>query len=179
MSQIMKPAILIVALLLSTMLLSTATTGIQSAKAQTTVGENVLGSLTNVKDQIVKGGNHIVDHITKGGIGFLTSVSSSLPNLRVHINTAYQDMVKGDSAGTGTELKELNADFINDSSLVYGLGQEVSQIAQNNSAPMDSHSKQMLSAIGTDLKNIALNSQGVLTNTTSNSPGASNSTVSK
>jgi paraquat-inducible protein B len=161
------------------MLLSTATTGIQSAKAQTTVGENVLGSLTNVKDQIVKGGNHIVDHITKGGIGFLTSVSSSLPNLRVHINTAYQDMVKGDSAGTGTELKELNADFINDSSLVYGLGQEVSQIAQNNSAPMDSHSKQMLSAIGTDLKNIALNSQGVLTNTTSNSPGASNSTVSK
>jgi hypothetical protein len=62
---------------------------------------------------------------------------------------------------------------------VYGLGQEVSQIAQNNSAPMDSHSKQMLSAIGTDLKNIALNSQGVLTNTTSNSPGASNSTVSK
>jgi len=37
----------------------------------------------------------------------------------------------------------------------------------------------MLSAIGTDLKNIALNSEGVRANSTSNSTGASNSTVSK
>ena len=87
-------------------------------------------------------------------------------------------MVKGDTAGAGTELKELNANFLNDSSLVYGLGQELSRIAQNNSAPMDIHSKQMLSAIGTDLKNIALNSEGVRANSTGNSTGASNSTVS-
>jgi hypothetical protein len=177
MSQIIKPAILIVALLLSTMLLSTATTGIQSAKAA--LSESVVGALTNLHDQIVKGGNHVVDQITKGGIGFLTSVAASVPNERVYINAAYQDMAKGNTAGAGTELKQLNANFINDSSLVYGLGQEVSLIAQNNSAPMDSHSKQMLSAIGTDLKNLALTSQGVRANSTSNSTGASNSTVSK
>ena len=177
MSQIIKPAILIVALLLSTMLLSTATTGIQSAKAA--LSESVVGALTNLHDQIVKGGNHVVDQITKGGIGFLTSVAASVPNERVYINAAYQDMAKGNTAGAGTELKQLNANFINDSSLVYGLGQEVSLIAQNNSAPMDSHSKQMLSAIGTDLKNVALNSEGVRANSTSNSTGASNSTVSK
>lgn len=177
MSQIIKPAILIIALLLSTMLLSTATTGIQSAKAA--LSESVVGALTNLHDQIVKGGNHVVDQITKGGIGFLTSVAASVPNERVYINAAYQDMAKGNTAGAGTELKQLNANFINDSSLVYGLGQEVSLIAQNNSAPMDSHSKQMLSAIGTDLKNLALTSQGVRANSTSNSTGASNSTVSK
>jgi hypothetical protein len=179
MSQITKSTILIVALLFSAVLLTTGTSATQPAKAQTTVGENMLGGLTNLRDQIVKGGNHVVDQITKGGIGFLTSVGSSVPNARVHINAAYQDIVKGDSARAGTELKELNANFLNDSSLVYGLGQELSQIAQNTSAPMDSHSRQMLSAIGTDLKNVALNSEGVRANSTSNSTGASNSTVSK
>ncbi|MDQ6667827.1 MAG: hypothetical protein M3Y53_06325 [Thermoproteota archaeon] len=179
MSQITKSAILVVVLLVSTMLLTTGTSTTQSAKAQTTVGETMLGGLTNVRDQIVKGGNHVVDQITKGGIRFLTSVGASVPNERVYINAAYQDMAKGNTAGAGTELKQLNANFLNDSSLVYGLGQEISRIAQNNSAPMDSHSKQMLSAIGTDLKNLALNSEGVRANSTSNSTGASNSTVSK
>jgi hypothetical protein len=32
---------------------------------------------------------------------------------------AYQDIIKGDTAGAGTELKELNANFLNDSSLIY------------------------------------------------------------
>jgi hypothetical protein len=161
------------------LLLTTGTSATQPAKAQTTVGENMLGGLTNLRDQIVKGGNHVVDQITKGGIGFLTAIGSSVPNVRVHINTAYQDMVKGNTTGAGTELKELNANFLNDSSLVYGLGQEVSQIAQNTSAHIDGHAKQMLSAIGADLKNIALNSEGVRANSTSNSTGASNSTVPK
>jgi hypothetical protein len=161
------------------MLLTTGTSITQSAKAQTTLGQNMLGELTNIRDQIVKGGNHVVDQITKGGIGFLTSVGASVPNERVYINAAYQDMAKGNTAGAGTEVKQLNANFLNDSSLVYGLGQEISRIAQNNSAPMDSHSKQMLSAIGTDLKNLALNSEVVRANSTINSTGASNSTVSK
>ncbi|MFZ0894622.1 MAG: hypothetical protein WAZ77_08985 [Candidatus Nitrosopolaris sp.] len=177
MSQITKPAILIVALLLSTMLLSSTTTVIQSAKAA--LGDSVLGGLTDLNSQIVNAGNHVVSQIAKGGLGFLTSVGSSLPNVRVHINTAYQDIVKGDSAGARTELNELNANFLNDSSLVYGLGQQLNQIAQNNSAPMDSHSRQILSAIGTDLKYVALTSEGVRANSTSNSAGASNSTVSK
>ena len=167
MSQITKSVILVVVLLVSTMLLTTGTSITQSAKAQTTLGQNMLGELTNIRDQVVKGGNHVVDQITKGGIGFLTSVGASVPNERVYINAAYQDMAKGDTAGAGTELKQLNANFLNDSSLVYG-GQEVSQIAQNTSAPMDSHSKQMLSAIGDDLKNVALNSEGVRANSTSN-----------
>jgi hypothetical protein len=179
MSQITKSTILIVALLFSAVLLTTGTSATEPAKAQTTVGENMLGGLTNIRDQIVKGGNHVVDQITKGGIRFLTSVGASVPNERVYINAAYQDMAKGNTAGAGTELKHLNANFLNDSSLVYGLGQEISRIAQNNSAPMDSHSKQMLSAIGTDLKNVALSAEGVGANSTSNSAEASNSTVSK
>lgn len=179
MSQITKSAILVVVLLVSTILLTTGASITQSAKAQPTVGENFLGGLTNLRDHIVKGGNHVVAQITKGGIGFLTSLGANLPNERVYINAAYQDMAKGDTAGAGTELKQLNANFLNDSSLVYGLAQEISLIAQNNSAPMDSHSKQVLSTIGTDLKNLALSSEGVGANSTSNSTGASNSTVSK
>jgi hypothetical protein len=179
MPQMRKSAILVVVVLVSTMLLTTGTSITQNAKAQPSVGENILGGLTNIRDQIVKGGNHVVDQITKGGIGFLTSLGANLPNERVYINAAYQDMAKGNTAGAGTELKGLNANFLNDSDLVYGLGQELSRIAQNNSAAMDSHSKQMVSAIGTDLKNIALNSEGVRANSTSNSTGTSNSTVSK
>lgn len=179
MSQIKKSATLVVVLLVSTMLLTTGTSITQSAKAQTTVGQNMLGGLTDLRDQIVKGGNHVVDQITKGGIGFLTSLGANLPNERVYINAAYQDMAKGNISGASTELKQLNANFLNDSSLVYGLGQEISRIAQNNSAPMDSHSKQILSAIGTDLKNVALSAEGVRANATGNSTGASNSTVSK
>ena len=178
MSQMRKSAILVVVLLVSTMLVTTGTSITQSAKAQPS-GENILGGLTNIRDQIVKGGNHVADQITKGGIAFLTSLGANLPNERVYINAAYQDMAKGNTAGAGTELKGLNANFLNDSDLVYGLGQELSRIAQNNSAAIDSHSKQALSAIGTDLKNIALNSEGVRANSTSNSTAASNSTVSK
>ena len=76
MSQITKPAILIVALLLSTMLLSSTTTVMQSAKAA--LGDSVLGGLTDLNSQIVKGGNHVVGQIARGGLRFLTSVGSSL-----------------------------------------------------------------------------------------------------
>jgi hypothetical protein len=165
MLQIGKTASIVAALILSTVLLTTSTSGLQFANAQTTVGENMLGGLTSLKDQIVKGGNHAIDQITKGGIGFLTAVGSNIPNVRVHVDRAYQDIIKGDTAGT--EIKELNTNFLNDSSLVYGLGQELGQIAHNTS--VSSHSRQMLSAIGTDLKNVALNSEGVGANSTSNS----------
>jgi hypothetical protein len=179
MLQIEKTVSIVATLVLSTALLTTSTSGLQFAKAQTTVGENMFGGLTSLRDQIVKGGNHAIDQITKGGIGFLTAVGSNIPNVRVHVDRAYQDMIKGNTAGAGSEIKELNANFLNDSSLVYGLGQELSQIAQNTSVSTDSHSRQMLSAIGTDLKNIALNSEGVGANSTSNSTRASNSTASK
>jgi len=88
MSQTTKSAILIVALLLSTMLLGTATTVIQSAKAA--LGESILGGLTNLNDQVVKGGNHVVNQITKGGVGFLKSAAAfvGIHNIQLRINAA-------------------------------------------------------------------------------------------
>jgi hypothetical protein len=163
MSQITKSTILIVALLLSTMLLSTATTIIQSAKAA--LGETILGGITNLNDQIVKGGNHVVDQIAKGGAGFLKSAAAfvGIRNIQLHINAANQDLAKNNTTG---ELKQIDKALLNDSSFTYGLGQRINQIAQNNSAPMDNHSRQLLTAIGTDLKNLALNSVGVRANST-------------
>jgi len=99
--------------------------------------------------------------------------------MQLHINAANQDLAKSNTTGAASELKQVDKALLNDSSLTYGLGQRISQIAQNNSAPMDSHSREQLSALGTTLKNLALNSEGVRANSTSNTAGASNSTVSK
>jgi hypothetical protein len=170
-------AIVLAALLLSAILLTTSGSTFQSARAQTNNTGGLFGTLANFRDQTVKGGNHVVDQITKGGAGFLNGIAASLPNTRVHFDTTYQDIVKDDKTGAGTQLKELYADFVNDSQLTYGLGEELTQIAQNNSAHVDSHTKQILSAIGTDLKGLALGSGKI--NSTSNSTGANNSTQSK
>jgi len=99
--------------------------------------------------------------------------------MQLHINAANQDLAKSNNAGVASELKQANKALKNDGSLMYDLAQRISQIAQNNSAPMDSHSREQLSALGTTLKNLALNSEGVRANSTSNTAGASNSTVSK
>lgn len=151
-------AAVLAALLLSTVLFTTGAGAFQSVRAQTNNTGGLFGTLANFKDQIVKGGNHVADQIAKGGAGFLNGIAASVPNARVHFDTTYQDIVKDDKTGAGTQLKELYADFVNDSQLTYGLGEELNQIAQNNSAHIDSHTKQMLSAIGTDLKAIALGS---------------------
>ena len=99
--------------------------------------------------------------------------------MQLHINAANQDLAKSNNDGVASELKQANKALKNDGSLMYDLAQRISQIAQNNSAPMDSHSRERLSALGTTLKNLALNSEGVRANSTSNTAGASNSTVSK
>lgn len=179
MSQITKSGILIVALLLSTMMLGTVTSVVQSAKAA--LGENILGGLTNLGDQVVKGGNHVANQIVKGGVGFLKSAAAfvGIHNVQLRINAANQDLAKSNTTGAASELKQVDKALMNDSGLTYGLGQRVSQIAQNNSAAMDSHSREQLSAIGTDLKNLALNSVGIRANSTSYTTGAGNSTVSK
>jgi hypothetical protein len=156
-------------LFLSAVLLTTGGSAFQSARAQTNNTGGLFGTLANFKDQIVKGGNHVADQIAKGGARFLNGIAASVPNARVHFDTTYQDIAKDDKTGAGTQLKELYADFVNDSQLTYGLGEELNQIAQNNSAHIDSHTKQMLSAIGTDLKAIALGSGK--SNSTSNSTG--------
>jgi hypothetical protein len=137
--------------------------------------------LTNLGDQIVKGGDQVVNQIAKGGVGFLKSAASfvSLHDIQLHINAANQDLAKSNNAGVASELKQADKALKNDSSLMYGIGQRISQIAQNNSAPMDSHSREQLSALGTALKNLALNSEGVRANSTRNTAGASNFTVSK
>ena len=54
---------------------------IQSAKAQTTVGGQALSGLTNLGDLVVKGGNHVTDQITKGGLGFLKSETLAVNEL--------------------------------------------------------------------------------------------------
>jgi hypothetical protein len=71
--------------------------------------------------------------------------------------------------GYRTELKKLYANFLNDSETVDGLGQGLSQIAQNNSVHIDSHTKQLLSAVGVDLREIALGSRK--SNSTTNGTG--------
>jgi hypothetical protein len=56
MLQIGKTTSIVAALILSTALITTSTSGLQFANAQTTVGQNMLGGLTSLRDQIVKGG---------------------------------------------------------------------------------------------------------------------------
>src|SRR5947208_12192020 len=145
MSQITKSGILIVALLLSTMMLGTVTSAVQSAKAA--LGENILGGLTNLGDQVVKGGNHVVDQIAKGGLGFLKSAAAfvGIHNIQLRINEENQDLTKGNTAGAVSALNEIDKALVNDSSMMYGLGQRISQLAQNSSAITDSNSREQLS----------------------------------
>lgn len=152
------------ALLLSTVLIMTVATTFQLVNAQSNLGGSLFGNLTNVRDQIVKGGNNVAHQISKGGVGLLPAFGAA-----AHLNAAYRDTVKADYAGARTELKKLYANFLNDSETVDGLSQELSQIAQNNSVNIDSHTKQLLSAVGVDLREIALGSGNY--NSTTNGTG--------
>ena len=60
------------------MIVSTNVGVIQSAKAQTTVGGQTLSALANLGDQVVNEGNHVVDQIHKGGLGFLKSALAAV-----------------------------------------------------------------------------------------------------
>lgn len=97
--------------------------------------------------------------------------------MQLHINAANQDLAKSNNAGGALKLKQANKALKNDGSLMYGLGQRISQIARNNSTPMNNQSREQLPALGTTLKNLALTSEGARANSISNT--ASNSTVSK
>jgi hypothetical protein len=169
MFKITKSSVLLGALLCYLVMVSTNAGAIQSAKAQTTVGGQALSGLTNLGDLVVKGGNHVTDQITKGGLDFLKSATASvgIHNIQVRINEENQDLATGNMSQAVSELNEIDKALVNDSSLTYGLGQRISQLAQNSSAITDSHSREELSAIGTDLKNLALNSVGAETNSTS------------
>lgn len=157
-----KPAYLLVALLLSGLMINASVGNTQSAKAQTAVGEQVLTGLTNLGDQVVKGGNHVADQITKGGLSFLKSAAAfvGIHNIQLRINEENKALAKGNTSGGASQLGQIDTALVNDSSLMYGLGQRISQLSQNSSAITDIHSKEQLSAIGTDLKNLALNSVG-------------------
>jgi hypothetical protein len=80
-------------------------------------------------------------------------------------------LAKRNTLGASLELKQIDKGLLNDSSLMYGLGQRIAQIAQNNSAAIDSHSREQLSAIGADLKNLALNSVGTRANSSNSTTG--------
>src|SRR5215467_15891839 len=103
------------AFFLSAILLTTSESAFQLATAQTNNTAGLSITLGNFRDQIVKGGNHILDQITKGGAGFLNATAANLPNVRVHFGSTYQDIIKDDRAGAGTQLKQLYANFVNDS----------------------------------------------------------------
>ena len=51
--------------------------------------------------------------------------------MQLHINNAAnQDLAKSNNAGVALKLKQANKALKNDGSLMYGLGQRISQIAQ-------------------------------------------------
>ena len=52
-----------------------------------------------------------------------------------------QGLTKGNITGASLELKAVNKALLNDSGTLYGLGQRISQIAQNSSASIDSYTK--------------------------------------
>ena len=62
--------------------------------------------------------------------------------MQLHINAAVQDLAKGNNAGVSFKTKTANKALKDDGSLMYGIGQRISQIAQNNSVTMDSHSRE-------------------------------------
>lgn len=167
MTQSLKLQLGVAALLVTSLMTFTAVVGNgQSAKAA--LAENIHGGLLNLGDQIVKGGNHVVNEIVKGGKGFLKSAAAfvGIRNVILRINDANQDLAKGNTSGAALELKQANKALLNDSSFTYGLGQRISQITQNKSAGIDPISRAQLSAIATDLKALSLNSVGVNPNST-------------
>ncbi|HZE79183.1 MAG TPA: hypothetical protein VE089_11615 [Nitrososphaeraceae archaeon] len=173
MYKITKSSVLVAALLCYLVIVSTNVGVIQSAKAQTTVGGQTLSALANLGDQVVNEGNHVVDQIHKGGLGFLKSALAAvgIHNIQVRINEENQDLAKGNTSGAILALNQIDKALVNDSSLMYGLGQRISELGHNNSAITDSHSREELSAIGTALKNLALDSVGAKANSTSGTTG--------
>ena len=160
--------ILALLLVFSAALLTGITSVVTTAKAQTTVGEHLTAAFKNINDQIVAGGQSVVKQSVKGGIGFLKHIGSvfGVHDIEDHINVADQDLTKGNITGASLELKAVNKALLNDSGTLYGLGQRISQIAQNSSASIDSYTKQLLSAIRLDLKNLSFNMEGIRANST-------------
>jgi hypothetical protein len=105
-------------------------------KAKTTAVNKSFGGLTNLRDQTVKGGNHVEDQIAKRGLGFLKSAAASLGihKVQFYINSANKDLAKGNTSGAASDLQRVDKALVNDTSLMYGLGQRISQLAQNSSA---------------------------------------------
>jgi hypothetical protein len=178
MAETTKSTIFLVALLLSAVFITGITSLTHSVKAQTTVGQHIAAGLKSINDQIVAVGQSFVKESVKGGIGFIKSVGSLLGvhDVEDHVGAANQDLAKGNTTGVSSELRMANKALLNDSTVLYGLGQDLSQIAVNGSAVPDTNNRLLLAAIGTDLKNLALNSEGIRANSTT---GANSSTVSK
>jgi hypothetical protein len=162
------PEILALVLLFSAALLTGITSVTTTAKAQTTVGGHLTAALKIINDKIVEGGQSVVKQSVKGGIGFLKHIASifGVHDIEDHTNVAGQDLTKGNTTGASSELKTVNKALLNDSGTLYGLGQRISQIAQNSSASINSYTKQLLSAIGLDLKNLSFNMEGIHTTST-------------
>jgi hypothetical protein len=140
-----RSSVVIVALLLSSLIISTSTGRSRvfcSLPCQSTNNrsEQILGGLTNLRDQTVKRGNHVEDQIAKRGLGFLKSAAASLDihKVQFYINSVNKDLAKVNTSGAVSDLQRVDEALVNDSSLMYGLRQRISQLAQNSSAISDS-----------------------------------------
>ena len=171
-----KYTIFLTTLLFSAAFLIGITSNTHYIRAQTTIGGPIEAGIKSITDQIVAGGQSIVRESVKGGVGFLNSVRAlfGVHDIGDHITALSHDLANGNNTGASSELKMANKALLSDSTLLYGLGQIESKIAQNSTAVPNVNDRLLLAAIGDDLKNVALNSEGIRANSTTNS-----STISK
>ena len=178
MSETTKSTIFLVALLLSAAFLTGITSLAHTVKAQTTIGQHISANLKSITDQIVAGGESVVRDSEKVGVAFLKSAGAlfGVHDIADHVTAASHDLANGDATGASSELKMANRALLNDSSFLYGLGQIESKIAENSTAVPNVNDRLLLAAIGADLRNVALNSEGIRGNSTT---GTNSSMVSK
>jgi hypothetical protein len=170
---------IITALFIGTLLLTVGLTSAAIANAQpATIGGQMLTGASQLRDQIVGGGQYIVNEVSKGGLAFLKGLGTAtgIHDVEIHINAARQDLANGNTATAATELNKADMALKNDSITISGLGEEVTAIAQNKSMSLNDNTRNLLSTLGNDLSSISLQMEGV--NMTSRGVNNSTATVS-
>jgi hypothetical protein len=170
---------ILTALVTGTLLLTVGVTSAAIANAQpATLGGQMLSGASQLRDQIIGGGQHIVNGASKGGAAFLKGLGTitGIHDVEIRINAARQDLANGNTAAASTELNKADIALKNDSITISGLGQEVTAIAQNKSVALNDNTRSLLSTVGNDLSSISLQMEGV--NMTSSGGNNSTATVS-
>ena len=167
---------ILTALVGGTLLLTVGLTSAAIANAQpATIGGQMLTGASQLRDQIIGGGQHLVNEASKGGLAFLKGLGTitGIHDVEIHINAARQDLASGNTATASTELNKADMALKNDSITISGLGQEVTAIAQNKSVSLNDNTRSLLSTLGNDLSSISLQMEGVnMTSSGVNNPTA-------